>query len=274
MKTKCSSGKIYQRLPMCSAVVTAGVDCSSTDHVSGLKARNMKARAEGPGISQPIMSRPVRAKQIPAQNRIITSVCALIALLLITHAPAADLTVTNTPRSCCTALDAAKPLSDKSLYQLETTWTNDDAKPVKLESLRGRPQIFAMFFASCHNTCPLLVFQMKKLEASLPAELRGKVGFTLVSFDSQRDTPAALKTYRTDHELSADTWTLLRGDANDVLDLAALLGVKFKQDAQGDFSHSNLITLLNADGEIVYQQVGLNPDDHEFAPRIQKPIAP
>jgi protein SCO1/2 len=216
-----------------------------------------------------------------------TTLLALAVTLLAATAPSADLTVTNpaprsccaapaadvatpnAPRSCCSALACSKPLAEKSLYQLETVWTNDEAKPVKLESLRGRPQVVAMFFASCHYTCPLLVFQMKKLEASLPAELRGKVGFTLVSFDSQRDTPTALNNYRTAHELSPD-WTLLRGDPNDVLDLAALLGVKFKQDAQGDFSHSNVITLLNAEGEIVYQQTGLNPDDHEFASRIEK----
>jgi protein SCO1/2 len=45
-----------------------------------------------------------------------------------------------------------------------------------------------------------------------------------------------------------------------VLDLAAILGVKFKKDAQEQFLHSNLITLLNARGEIAYQQTGLNQD--------------
>jgi len=36
-----------------------------------------------------------------------------------------------------------------------------------------------------------------------------------------------------------------------------LLGVKFKQDARGQFAHSNLITVLNAKGEIVHQRSGL-----------------
>jgi len=79
-----------------------------------------------------------------------------------------------------------------------------------------------------------------------------------------------LKTYRTQHDLSRDNWTLLRGDSDGVLDLAALLNVKFKKDAQGNFSHSNLITLLNTEGEIVYQQTGLNPDDHDLIRRIEQ----
>jgi protein SCO1 len=49
-----------------------------------------------------------------------------------------------------------------------------------------------------------------------------------------------------------------------------VLGVKFKQGAQGQFAHSNVITLLNAQGEIVYQQIGLNPENQELVPRIEK----
>jgi protein SCO1/2 len=193
-------------------------------------------------------------------------------LLLAVTTFAADAPATDCVRhSCCAPLEAAaRPLSDKSLYQLEAVWTNDSSRAVKLDSLRGRPQVLVMFFTTCQSTCPLLVFQMKQLEAALPAATRTNVGFTLVSFDPKRDTPAALNSYRAQHALSAVNWTLLKGNAESVLDLAALLGVKFKQDIEGNFSHSNLITLLNAEGEIVYQQVGLNPDDREFARRIEQ----
>ena len=40
-------------------------------------------------------------------------------------------------------------------------------------------------------------------------------------------------------------------------ELAALLGVKYKQEAGGMFAHSNLITVLNQEGEIVHQRAGL-----------------
>jgi protein SCO1 len=42
--------------------------------------------------------------------------------------------------------------------------------------------------------------------------------------------------------------------------LAALLGVKYKEGANGQFAHSNLITVLNQQGEIVHQLVGLGQD--------------
>jgi hypothetical protein len=37
----------------------------------------------------------------------------------------------------------------------------------------------------------------------------------------------------------------------------AALGVSYKKDALGQFSHSNLIIILNTEGEIIHQRAGL-----------------
>lgn len=166
--------------------------------------------------------------------------------------------VTKAVPACCAKVEPAAPFRDKSLYQTVATWTTDANKPVKLAALKGRPQVVVMFFASCQYACPALVNDLKRIEAALPAKSRGNVGFTLVTFDTERDTPAALAEYRAIRQLPDSTWTLLHGGSDDVLELAALLGVKFKKDANGQFAHSNLITILNSEGEIVFQQTGLN----------------
>lgn len=185
----------------------------------------------------------------------------LLGSLLIIATAADDLTTAATGKpSCCAKPPVAEaPLTDRSLYQLESDWTNDAARTVKLSSLAGRPQVVTMFFANCVYACPILVHDMKRIEAALSAEARTNTGFTLISFDSERDTPKVLSRFRKEHELAAN-WNLLRGEPDDVLEMAALLGVKFKKDARGQFAHSNLITVLNADGEIVFQQAGLNSD--------------
>lgn len=149
--------------------------------------------------------------------------------------------------------------SDKSLYQTESKWTTDSNKQIKLADLKGRPQVIVMFFASCQYACPLLVHDLTRIEASLKPELRGKVGFTLVTFDTRRDTPEALAKFRETRNLPVN-WTLLHGADDDVLELAALLGVKYKEEASGQFAHSNLITVLNREGEIVLQVAGLGQD--------------
>jgi protein SCO1/2 len=170
---------------------------------------------------------------------------------------------TETPACCAAATPAATaattPLSARSLYQLDAMWTNDAGAPVALRSWRGQPVVIAMFFASCEYACPLLVTDMMRLRDALPAETRAKTRFVLVTFDTARDTPAALKAYRERMNLDAG-WTLLRGEPASVQDLAMLLGVKYKQDAGGQFSHSNLITVLNTEGEIKFQRSGLQGD--------------
>jgi protein SCO1/2 len=165
------------------------------------------------------------------------------ALLTMAVTPA----VVTAAGCCCTPASAARPLSDKSIYQLDDTWTDDASRPVKLADLRGHPVVLTMFFTNCEYACPILVNDNKRLLDGLAPELRDQVRFVLVSFDSTRDTPAALHAYRERVGIPAD-WMLLRGDAGNVRELAMLLGVRYKQDAHGQFSHSNLITVLNAGG--------------------------
>ena len=195
---------------------------------------------------------------------------ALVGGLRAADQPAAN---TNLPPCCAKELAATAPLSGRSLYQLESSWTNDAGATRRLADLRGRPQVVTMFFATCQLTCPVLLNDLKRLEAALPAALRTNVGFVLVSFDTERDTPEVLAGYRKIHEL-AERWTLLRGGPDDVLEFANLLGVKFKKDVRGQFAHSNVITILDAGGEIVRQIPGLNRDMAEAVRALETTVTP
>ena len=164
-------------------------------------------------------------------------------------------------------------MTDKSLYQLDSVWTSDVGREVNLGVLRGRPQVVAMFFAHCEYACPIIVENVRAIERALPDALRGQVDFLLVSFDTERDTPEALRAYRANRKLPTANWTLLRGREDDVRELAALLGINYQRDARGQFSHSNVITVLNAEGEVVFQQAGLNKDSRETISAIEKTLA-
>jgi len=161
---------------------------------------------------------------------------------------------------CCRPALTNSPPTDGSLYQLETVWTSDVGARVQLGVLQGRIQVMAMFFTQCEYACPILVNDLKRLQAALPEAQRDLVDFVLVSIDSERDTPAVLAEYRTRHHLSAEHWTLLTGRADDVRELAALLGVNYRKNSSGQFAHSNLFVVLDAAGEIIHQQVGLDQD--------------
>lgn len=191
----------------------------------------------------------------------------LLSLLLATAVTAAE-----TKPPCCRAVAPSAPLTDKSLYQLESVWTSDVGKRVKLGVLRGRPQVLALFFTQCEFACPIIVNDMKAIENALPASLRGEVDFLLVSLDTERDTAETLHAYRAKQHLSNTNWTLLCSTADDVRELAALLGVNYQKDSRGQFAHSNIITVLNAAGEIVHQQIGLNQKPADTVQALSKAL--
>lgn len=206
------------------------------------------------------------------KKRIVKFILGLAVLIQFAggNAFAAETNALSKKPSCCAKeLGASEVVSDNSLYQLDSKWTTDASCQIKLNSLHGRPQIVTMFFANCQFACPILIHDMKRIESVLPENLRTNVGFILVSFDTERDTPAALAAYRKTHGLAAN-WTLLHGKPDDVLELGALLGVKFKKETGGQFAHSNVITVLDAKGEIVSQQIGLNRDPESTVVAVKK----
>lgn len=162
------------------------------------------------------------------------------------------------------------PLSGQSIYQIRGTWTDSDGKPVALRSLRGRPVALVMVYTSCTTACPLTVADLKRIEAELSPEARSRVWFALFSFDSARDRPDVLKAFAAARGLDPARWRLHHGDPAAVRDLAMALGIRYKADARGDFDHSNVISILDADGIVRHQQVGLSQDPAEAVRLLER----
>ena len=215
---------------------------------------------------------PLRGPCNPSNYKLLVAAISLAALSAPATEPAATRAETCAgcaakptakPDACCAARTTGgnreakiENFSKDSLYQSDVQFTTDAGQAFSLGELRGRPVVLDMFFASCGYACPLTVTDMLALQGRLPAALRRKAVFVLVSFDVARDTPAALAHYRADRGLDGQ-WILLHGSDDSVRELAALLGIKYKQEADGAFSHSNLLTVLNPAGEIVHQRTGL-----------------
>src|SRR5690606_27576827 len=88
------------------------------------------------------------------------------------------------------------------------------------------------------------------------------VNYVLVTFDTERDTPAQLKKYAESIDLDKN-WTLLHGNEESVRTLSVLLNLQFEKDAEGNFSHSNLISVLDKEGILKFQKEGLEAN-HEM----------
>lgn len=207
---------------------------------------------------------PGNYRPLPSMKKILTSLFSVLIVPWALGAPEAQVSAPKPP--CCReGLPPAKH-SAGSLYSLDSIWTSDVGREVKLEVLRGRPQVIALFFTRCEHSCPLIVANMKEIDKALPSGVRGKVDFLLVSIDPEHDTPEALRAYRAKHELPTERWTLLRGSAEATRELAGMVGFDYEPGSPTQYAHSLLISILDEAGVIVFQQAGVGrPTDEAVA---------
>ena len=142
-----------------------------------------------------------------------------------------------------------------------------------LGGLGGKIQVLAMGYTTCQYACPRLIHDMRQIEGQLSDIDAGELGFAFVSIDPETDTPEQLRKYVEEHELTPEKWQLLTGEEGSVLELAVLLGVKYRRTTESDIAHSNIITILNAKGEIVHQQIGLGADSSETVALVRRLLA-
>jgi protein SCO1/2 len=172
-------------------------------------------------------------------------------------APAAEHAGAHDP-AAHRALAAAEP-TGYSVYHATSVWTDQTGAERTLVSLAGRPVVLAMLYTSCAVACPRLMMDMKRIEGEL-GRRADDVRFVVVSIDPERDTPERLAEFAAGSRLDPAHWTLLHGDEGDILELAAMLGVQYRRTAPGEWVHSNLITVLDAEGVVAHRQLGLGTD--------------
>lgn len=154
-------------------------------------------------------------------------------------------------------MDATAPLADRSLYHLDSTWVTHRGDEVSLAAFRGAPTVIVMLYANCETACPILIRDALRLEEALPAPLRERTQFVMVTIDPEHDAPENLAAYVRKNDLEASNWHFLSGPQTQTRALAALLGVQYRAAGNGMFSHTNLVTVLDPGGVIALRTEGL-----------------
>jgi protein SCO1 len=167
----------------------------------------------------------------------------------------------------------AADLPSDSLYRLDLSLVDQDARASKLADLRGKPVLIAMFYSSCKFVCPLIIDTLQRTERALTDSDRMRLRVVMVSFDPQRDTPPALKAVAAERHVDQTRWKLARTEATSVRKLAAVLDVQYRALANGDFNHSSVITLLDRDGRILARSDRMGELDATFLTAVQRALA-
>jgi protein SCO1 len=141
-----------------------------------------------------------------------------------------------------------------SIYELELPLRAASGQTIPLDADRGHPTLVSMFYGSCPAACPALIDEVGRIlrEANAP-----DVRVLLVSFDPDRDTPAHLAALARERHLDA-RWTLAStANATDARTLAAVLGVRFRKLANGEFFHTSVLLVLDDAGRPIARMDGL-----------------
>jgi protein SCO1/2 len=156
----------------------------------------------------------------------------------------------------------APSIPGDSVYRFDATLSDQTGTPFHLGERRGRPLLVAMFYTSCRYVCPLIIDSAKGVTQGLSETERARLNILLVSLDPARDDTAALRSVFDKRKLDATHWTLARTSENDVRMLAALLGVRYRALADGEFNHTSALVLLDSDGRRLAssEALGATPD--------------
>ncbi len=171
--------------------------------------------------------------------------------------------------------DTSKVLSDsgiseESIFNLTSTWHTEEDETIQLKDLKGKTLVMVMIYTSCKAACPRLVADMRNIEAQIPDDKIKDIQFVLVSIDPKTDTPTRLKAYAKENLMDDEQWMFLQGTESGVREFANVLSVKYKEISPIDFSHSNIISVFNSQGELMYQQEGLGVNNEETIATILK----
>jgi protein SCO1/2 len=142
--------------------------------------------------------------------------------------------------------------------------TTQDGARLELKDLRGRVVAITFIYASCADTCPLLTAKLVGLQSRLGADLGARVAFVAITVDPERDTPAVLRRYAQEHGARLGGWSFLTGTPAEIREVARHYGVYYRKTPRGDVDHTFLTSLVDHDGILRVQYLGVRFDPEEL----------
>lgn len=165
----------------------------------------------------------------------------------------------------------AEELPSQSLYQYETALDDHAGQPRGLDQFRGKPVVVTMFYSSCTYACPIIISSIKRLESKLTPKARSSLRVLLISMDPEKDTPSAMAKLVEGHGVDKGRWLLVRPmKKEDVADLAGLLGMTFRRNPDGSYSHSAEITLFDGNGVQAARLDAPGDDSTDFVSKVEQ----
>jgi protein SCO1/2 len=131
--------------------------------------------------------------------------------------------------------------------------TNELGERVALRNFHGQALAITFFYTRCPlpDFCPRLSKNFQAATEKLRDAPGGPTNwhFLSISFDTEFDTPAMLKSYGDTYNYHANEWSFLTSSPEVVRELARISGVNYTASSRG-FQHNFRTLIVDANGHL------------------------
>ncbi len=144
------------------------------------------------------------------------------------------------------------------------TLTSQDGARVSLHDFRGKVVAVTFIYTYCPDFCPMLTANMVHVQERLGSDFGSRIAFVSITVDPEHDTPEVLKRYAQELGADLDGWVFLTGDPAVLRHVEAQYGVFARKTKEGAVDHTFLTSLIDPDGILRVQYLGVRFDLEEF----------
>jgi protein SCO1/2 len=153
-----------------------------------------------------------------------------------------------------TKAQAAEPAADRATNPLlDYKFTNELGQAVSLNDFRGQALALTFFYTRCPlpDFCPRLSKNFQAASQKLLSMTNAPVNwhFLSISFDTEFDSPATLKSYGEMYGYDPARWSFLTGPGDKIGELARSAGVNYKSTG-GAIDHNFRTLIVDATGHL------------------------
>ncbi len=145
------------------------------------------------------------------------------------------------------------PVNDFSL-------TDQNGKPFRFGTLRGKVIVLSFIYTSCPDVCPLITSSLRMVQGKLSPVERQSVFLLSVTTDPEVDTPKVLKSYAERYKVDFSNWGFLSGDIQALAAVWENFGVKVERKARGLVDHTSLTAVIDGKGTMRFAYTGTSPN--------------
>jgi protein SCO1 len=142
--------------------------------------------------------------------------------------------------------------------------TSQDGETVTLEDFRGKALAVTFIYTACPDFCPLLTAKMAGVQDELGDDFGTRIAFVSITVDPELDTPEVLKHYAEVHGADLQGWAFLTGEPAAIAEVTRRYGVFAQKAAGGEIDHTFLTSLIDPEGILRVQYIGVRFDPDEF----------